>query len=135
MTNPAALNLEQPAQAQVTPQQVGDEIQEMKRELNKLALGMAHVARELEPVEKEYEKFVDDFEIGLWTKHVENGDKLPSEKLRRQLAHRAMPPELYGRYFALVHSRDRMVKRVSSLKVTINAAQSLLGAMKEGLIV
>lgn len=120
--------------AEITPQQVAADLDQSARELNQLALGMAHVARELEPVEKQYQEFVDAFEIGLWTKHVDDGAKLPSEKLRLQLAHRAMPPELYGRYFALVNSRDRMVKRIQVLGKTIEASRSLLSAMKEGLI-
>lgn len=120
--------------AEITPQHVAADLDANARELNQLALGMAHVARELEPVEKEYREFVDAYEIGLWTKHTEEGDKLPSEKLRLQLAHQAMPPELYGRYFALTNSRDRMVKRVSVLKTVVEASRSLLSAMKEGLV-
>lgn len=117
-----------------TAQDVAATLDAMSREMDQLSAGLAHVARELEPVEKQYTDFVDAFEIGLWQRHVDEDAKLPSEKMRRQLAHRALDPVLYGRYFALVHSRDRMIKRISALKKSIEAQRSLLSAMKEGLI-
>jgi predicted ribonuclease YlaK len=120
--------------AAVTPQSVMVELDAMKREMNTLALGMAQVSRELEPVEAEYRRFVDDFEIGLWQAHVNDGAKLPPKELRMQLAHRAMDPALYGRYFALTNSRDRMVRRISALKLEVEASRSMLSAMKEGLV-
>lgn len=118
----------------ITPGQVMATLDAMSQELNTLADGLAHVARELEPVQEQYDEYVADFEIDLWEKHTEQGAKLPSASLRLQMAHRKMPPELYGRYVALVHSRDRMVKRISTLKLSVDAQRSLLSAMKEGLV-
>lgn len=110
------------------------------RELHHLADALASVERQLQGstpddagVQGEYQAFVDNFEIGLWEQHV-NGAKLPAKDLRLQLAHRAMPPELYGRYFALVKSRDRILTRIGTLKAEIGAQRSILSALKEGLV-
>lgn len=116
-----------------TAQQVMATLDDLSRELNDLADSLASVARQLEPVENEYRVFMDDFEITLWNEHVNDGRKLAPAALRIQLAHKAMDPGLYGRYFALVKSRERIVKRISALKTTIEAQRSLLSAMKEGL--
>ena len=110
------------------------------RELHDLADALASVERQLRGASKDdagvqgaYTAFVDDFEVGLWSQHVE-GAKLPAKDLRLQLAHRAMPPELYGRYFALVTSRDRILSRISTLKAEVGAQRSILSALKEGLV-
>lgn len=118
----------------LTPGHIMADLDRQQHELNNLAENLASLARQLEPIEAEYTKFMDDHEIGLWERHVNDDAKLPAAKLRIQLAHRAMSPDLYGRYFALVKSRDRMVKRIASLKVTIDVQRSLLSALKEGLV-
>lgn len=119
----------------VTPQGVMADLDMMSRELNNLAAGMAYVARELEPVEDAYTKHIDEFEVGLYERSINDADfKLPAEAMRLKLAQRAVDPALYGRYHALVKSRDRMVKRISALKVSIEAQRSLLSALKEGLV-
>jgi hypothetical protein len=118
----------------ITPGQVMATLDAMSQELNSLADGLASVARQLEPVQIEVDEYIADFEIGLWEKHTEQGCKLPAAALRIKMAHRSMKPELYGRYVALVHSRDRMVKRISTLKTSVEAQRSLLSALKEGLI-
>lgn len=118
----------------ITPGEVMRTLDELARELHGLADAGAKVARQLEPAEDEYTRFMDGYEITLWTEHVEDGRKLPPAPLRIQLAHKAMDPELYGRYFALVKSRDRIVKRIATLKTEIEAQRSLLSALKEGLI-
>lgn len=109
-------------------------------ELHILADNLASVERQLHGqgvddhgVQGEYQAFIDAFEIGLWEQHV-GGAKLPAKDLRAQLAHRAMAPELYGRYFALVKSRDRILSRIANLKSEINAQRSLLSALKEGIV-
>lgn len=131
--DPATGEVTVPAR-EITAQQVMADLDRMAQEMNALSEGMAYVARALEPVEAAYEKHMDDYEIGLWEKHTNEDAKLPAEKMRVKLAHRAMDPALYGRYFALVKSRDRMVKRISALKCSIEANRSLLSAMKEGLV-
>lgn len=125
---------------EITPGQVMTTLDALSAELHTLADGLAKVERELQGkgndggVQDEYQRFIDDYEIGLWNQHVNDGAKLPAKDLRLQLAHKAMDPALYGRYFALVKSRDRMLTRIGTLKAEIGAQRSILSALKEGLI-
>ena len=100
-------------------------------ELDRLSKDLADVERRLEPVTMAYEDFIGSFEEGLWNRHVDQGDKLPSEALRLRMAHRAMPTDLLGRYSSLIASRKRMEKRIGSLKSEISARQSILSALRE----
>lgn len=100
-------------------------------ELNGLSANLAEVQRRLEPVQSEYQEFVDDFEVGLWEAHVNDDAKLPSAAMRLKLAQRAMKPELLGQWVALTKKRDRMMQRIRDLKVEVNAQQSILSALKE----
>jgi hypothetical protein len=99
-------------------------------ELDDLSKALADVERRLAPVETDYQQFVDDFEIGLWTKHQDEDAKLPSAAMRLKLARQAMDPELLGRYIGLVKSRERMRERISVLKATVDAQRSILSALK-----
>lgn len=105
-------------------------LREIAEEINTLSNSLANLERTHEPVEVEYEKYMSDHEIGLWSKHVNEGAKLPPEKLRIRLAHESMPPDLYGRYTAFVASRKRMEKRLDSLGKAANAQRSILSAEK-----
>ena len=100
------------------------------QELDALSASLAKTERDLVPVELEYEKFMADHEIGMWTAYVNDGAKLPPEKLRERLGHQAMPAELYGRYVALSKSRKRMEKRIGALKAAADAQRSILSALK-----
>lgn len=91
---------------------------------------LAKVERDLEPIEDEYQAFVDNFEIGLWKKHEDEGAKLPPAGLRLSLAHRAMDPALLGQYVGLMNARKRGDKRVSALKAAADAQRSILSALK-----
>ena len=100
-----------------------DELDALSRKL--------HISEvELEPTEREYRTFVDNFEVGLWKQHQDEGAKLPSEALRVKLAERAMPPELLGRYVGLVMARKRVEKRIRDLRSTVDAQRSILSALK-----
>lgn len=107
------------------------ELDNAAEELNDLSGALADLERKLTPVEMEVEEFEAAHEEGLWTRHVDDGEKFPPEKLRARLAHRAMDADLLGRYSALIASRKRMEKRISSLKAVVNAKQSILSALKE----
>lgn len=107
------------------------ELDEATLELNDLSGKLADLERALTPVELEVEEFMAAHEEGLWTQHTEHGAKFPPERLRERLAHRAMSPELLGRYSALIASRKRMEKRIASLGKVVNAKQSILSALKE----
>lgn len=99
-------------------------------ELDQLSKALADTERKLEPVTREYEEFMSAYEEGLWDRHVEGGEKFPAESLRTRMGHRAMPPELLGRYTSLMGSRKRIEKRVSTLKAIVEAKRSILSALK-----
>lgn len=113
-----------------TPAESMQRLSALARELGELSSALADVNRKLDPVENDYTQFVDDFEIGLWRRHEDEGAKLPSEKLRLKLAHKAMDPALYGRYVGLTKSRERLMKRISDLRVEVDAERSILSALK-----
>lgn len=113
-----------------TPGEVMAVLDGHARELDALSSSLAAVERQLEPVAVEYEAFLASHEIGLWAKHVNDGDKFPSERLRERLALRDMPAELYGRHTALVASRRRMEKRIGTLKAVVDAQRSILSGLK-----
>lgn len=113
-----------------TPAEAIATLDGIAREMDALSASLAKLEREYEPVERAYEDFLSDYETGLWAQHVDNGAKFPPEKLRVQLAHRAMDPNLYGKYFAYTKSRKRMDKRISALKAAADAQRSILSALK-----
>jgi hypothetical protein len=115
----------------VTAVETRTKLDSLATELGMLSTQLAGVTRSLEPVEEEFTKFVDDFELGLYSRSIrEDNFRLPAQALRHKLAIRAMPPELYGRYIALVSSRDRLRKRISDLKAEVDAQRSILSALK-----
>jgi len=115
-----------------TPAEATEKLDRLATEMGQLGDKLARVERDLEPVDAEFVRFVDDHELGLYARSIsEDGFKLPSEALRQKLAIQAMPPELYGRRTALVRSRDRLVQRIRTLKVEVEAQRSILSALKE----
>lgn len=120
-----------PSLPSADPMAVRAELDRYVRELDELSKGLAGVSRNLEPVEKEYNEFVDNFELGLYDRSLREDDfKLPSAAMRLKLAHRDMPPELYGRYVALTSKRDRLRKRISDMKAQADSQRSILSALK-----
>jgi hypothetical protein len=99
-------------------------------ELDHLSRSLHKTERDLEPVEREYRTFVDDFEVGLWRQHQDEGRKLPSEALRVKLAEKQMDPALLGRYVGLVLARRRAEKRIRDLRASVDAQRSILSALK-----
>lgn len=83
---------------------------------------------ELDPVQIEYDEFLGAYVEGLWQQTVENGTRFPSEDVRTRLAHRAMPPELLGRFTALHAQRKRIEKRIEHLRMVVAAKRSILSA-------
>lgn len=105
-------------------------LEHLARDLGRLSDQLAQVERNLEPVDVDYHRFIDDFDTGLWFKHVNEGDKLPAEALRHKLALREIDPELLGKYIGLTNSRKRLVDRIRSLRAEIEAQRSILSALK-----
>jgi hypothetical protein len=91
-----------------------------------------HGRQTLQPIDAEYQQFLDSHELGLYRRSLEDPDfKLPAEKLREKLARADMPPELLGRHEALVRKRARLKAQIANLKALIDAERSLLSAQKE----
>jgi hypothetical protein len=105
-------------------------LDELAQELDKWSKALHQTERELEPVEAKYEQYVADFEIGCWRRHEDDGAKLPPEKLRIKMAHRAMDPGLYGSYVGLLARRKRLEKRIASLKTIADSQRSILSALQ-----
>src|SRR5881397_3054777 len=99
-----------------TPAEAMRELQRLSNEVGALASKLADVNQKLEPVQQEYEAFLDDFETGLWFKHETTDAKLPPEKMRLRLAHKEMDPELLGQHYALTNKRDRLRRAISDKK-------------------
>ena len=113
-----------------TPAEAMAVLNQYATELHGLSRKLAEVEQEFAPVQEEYESFLDEFETGLWFRHETEGAKLPSEAMRIRLAHRAMKPELLGRYVGLTNQRGRLRKRISDVKVSVEAQRSILSALK-----
>lgn len=106
-------------------------LREQAEELDKYSKALAFVCRELEPVEAEYQRFVDDFELGLLLRSEnEDGYRLPSAALRLKMAHQAMKPELLGRHIGLTNKRTRLQQRIRDLKAQVDAQRSLVSAYR-----
>jgi hypothetical protein len=84
---------------------------------------------EVKGVQKLYDDWMDEFEVGLWNAS-EAGAKLPPEPMRERLGRRKMPPEMLGAQRILESKRKRLEKRVSTLKAEMDAQRSLLSAYK-----
>ena len=113
-----------------TPAEAMAELQRLSTELGQLATTLAGVNKALVPVQESYERFLDDFETGLWFKHETEGAKLPPADMRIRLAHKAMAPELLGQYHGLTDKRDRLRKAISDKKALVDAWRSMLSALK-----
>lgn len=100
-------------------------------ELDSLSKELEQVERALEPVDREYEAFMGAYEEGLWFAHTDTGQKFPPEALRTRMGHRAMPPDLLGRYTGLQARRKRLEKRIRSVTAGVGAARSIVSALKE----
>jgi phage shock protein A len=114
-----------------TPGQAMAKLQQLSNQLGSLATTLAEVNQALEPVEEEYEQFLDDYETGLWFKaQTDDSAKLPPKDMRVRLAHKAMAPELLGSYRGLTNKRDRLRKAISDKKADVDAWRSMLSALK-----
>lgn len=105
-------------------------LREYASELDGISRALSKIERDIEPVAERYQKFVDDFEIGLWTKSEDEGAKFPSAAMRLKLAHKAMDPALLGSYVGLVNARERGVQRLRAVKASVEAQRSILSALK-----
>lgn len=121
----------------VTPQEALDELQRARDELGRLSDALFQVncaldgTRTEHGLEKRYQDFIDEHEIGQWLKAQEAGTKLPSEALRIKLARKEMDADLLTRRDVLQRKRGRLKERISQVKEIIEADRSILSALKE----
>lgn len=106
-------------------------------ELSQRADQLANVERLIEPIERSVQEHIDNYELGLYAASLDGGAKLPSESLRLKLARQDLAlrdAALLGEFEGLRSQRDRLKTRISSLKAEASAQQSILGALKAGLV-
>lgn len=101
-------------------------LEDYAQELDTRSGELAETQRVLDTLAPKYTDFIEVYEATLYDK----GDKLPSEKIRLALAHRAMPRELLEGYRVQVAKRDRLKRRISDLKASVEAQRSVLSAEK-----
>jgi hypothetical protein len=99
-------------------------------ELNHVSLRLAETSHQLEPLESELTEHLEDFIVGLWTAHVEQGEKHPPEETRHALAHRAFDRDKYRQILALRAARARAKARLGDLREIVAAQRSIVSAAK-----
>jgi uncharacterized protein involved in exopolysaccharide biosynthesis len=114
----------------INPSGIREELNDLSNELDGLSKTLGAVETELESVEMQYEEWMSSYEEGLWTRHVQHGDKFPAEALRTRLGHLAMDPSLLGRYMGLVKRRKRIMARISVVKTVVDAKRSVVSALR-----
>jgi hypothetical protein len=120
-----------PVEVRAKLDEYAQELDRQSRELGQVEQTLGG-ANNVVGVETQYEKWIDDFEVGLWQAH-QDGAKLPGVEMRGRLARKQMPPELLGNYVTLIAQRKRLEKRIGTLKVMVDAQRSILSALKSEL--
>ncbi len=113
-----------------TPAEATSKLHEYATELDQLSKSLAKVEREIEPLDEQYSKALEDAEAGMWQRSQEDNEKLPSEAMRGILARRSMDQQLLGRRSQLLASRKRMEQRIRDLKALVEAQRSIVSALK-----
>ena len=99
-------------------------------ELNTVSLRLIEIEEELAPLEAVLQQHIEDFVVGLWTDHIDRGEKHPPEKTREALAHRAFDRDRYHTILTLRASRGRQKARLSDLREIVAAQRSIVSAAK-----
>lgn len=107
-----------------------NKLTELATELDTLSKKLGSLLAQLEPVQAEYDHWMAGVETRLWKRHLDTGEKLPSEKLRTQIAVLEMPRELSERHAQLSAESRRTKERISALKQLVDAHRSILSALK-----
>lgn len=111
-------------------QEATEKLKEIARELDQLSRDLADLERSREPIDREVKDFIRDFELGLYHRSINEGSKMPAERIRDALALQAISPPLYGKWMAMNSSRDRMRQRISDLKSESDSWRSVVSALK-----
>ena len=105
-------------------------LEDLAHRLDLASRELYKVTEELEPIERKYREWIDDYEVGMYREAVESESRLPSEKLRERLALSAMDHELREMFLTFTARRERMLRRIKDLGILIDAQRSLLSAYK-----
>jgi hypothetical protein len=123
-----------PVEVRATLDRYAEELDKASQELGQVEriLGgyIAEDGSKVEGIEAKYNSWVDNFEVGLWTAHADDGAKLPSADMRQRMARKQMPAELLGQYERLLTLRAKHTKRIREIKALLSAQQTLMGALK-----
>lgn len=114
------------------PVAVRGELDRMARELDQLSRGLAETQRQLHPVRRKYNAFVNNHLAGQWAAHIADPDnvKMARKDIGEILAIQSMPAELRGEFETLSDKTERMRKRISDLRAEVEAQRSILSALK-----
>lgn len=114
-----------------TPLEAMQRLDELAQGLDQLSKDLAKTETARAPVEDEYENFIDSFVAGLYEKQQQGtAGRMPGEDVRLALARQAMPEELLGSYRTLTRRAERLRRRISDVKVQVDAQRSILSAHK-----
>lgn len=105
-------------------------LETLAAELDRRSNELADTERSLEPAERAYDEWIEDFTADLWDQHQDSDSRFPGEQVRMALARRAMPRKLRDEHAVLMAKRRRIEKRIGSLKTQVSAQQSILSALK-----
>lgn len=100
------------------------------RELDELSKDLLRVEKELAALEVGLTQWEEDTHASMWEKHMEDGEKLPSESIRLALAHRSYDAVGYQRYLTLKAARNRAEHRIRDLREIVAAHRSIVSAAK-----
>lgn len=118
----------------ITPGEALQRLDDHAKELEQLSEKLGLVSSALEAAERDYQNFIDSFEVGMYLQYDAENKRLPSEAMRLKLARREMRPELLGQRDELTRRRERIKQRISDIKVIIESERSILSALKESII-
>lgn len=99
-------------------------------ELDGLSKELLGVERQLAQIEVDLTQWEEDTHASMWTKHMDDGDKLPAEAIRLALAHRSFDQVRYQRYLTLKAARNRAKARINDLREIVAAHRSIVSAAK-----
>jgi hypothetical protein len=99
-------------------------------ELNRVSLRLVEVEEALAPLEADLLQHIEDFTVGLWTGHVDRGEKHPPQETRSALAHRAFDRDRYHKILTLRAARVRHKARLHDLREVVAAQRSIVSAAK-----
>ena len=86
----------------------------------------------LEPLQAFMDEWYAQYNRDMYVKHVEGGLRMPSEKLREQLAvtDPCFPTDVARQLAQVSAESDRVAKQISNTKAIVDGYRSVLSALK-----